>query len=70
MTNKFLNILIVESDDRNADLLTSSILGNGNNPLRVKTLEQGIELLNKKPIGLILIDLEAIINSTLCIFIG
>lgn len=58
MTNKFLNILIVESEDRNADLLTSSILGNGNNPLRVKTLEQGIELLNKKPIGLVLINLE------------
>lgn len=58
MTNKFLSILIIESDDNFAKSLENSILGNGNNPIRVPSLEEGLNSISEKPIGLILINLE------------
>ena len=43
MTNKFLSILIIESEDNYAGSLINSVLGNGNNPIRVTTIEEGYE---------------------------
>ncbi len=58
MTNKFLSILIIESEDNYADSLINSVLGNGNNPIRVTTIEEGYEKILSLPIGLVLINLE------------
>ena len=58
MTNKFLSILIIESEDNYADSLINSLLGNGNNPIRVTTIEEGYEKILSLPIGLVLINLE------------
>jgi adenylate cyclase len=68
MTNQFLSILIIESDDKNAESLINSILGNGNNPIRVSSLDDGLKVLAEKPIGLILINLEHFSSKTkLCV---
>jgi class 3 adenylate cyclase/HD superfamily phosphodiesterase len=64
MTNKFLSILIVESDDRNASALINSILGKGNNPIRVSSFDEGLNVVAEKPIGLILINLEQFSSDT------
>ena len=58
MTNKFLSILIIESDDKNAESLINSILGNGNNPIRANSLKEGLKIISEKSIGLILVNLE------------
>ena len=64
MTNKFLSILIIESNDNFAKSLENSILGNGNNPIRVPSLEEGLNSISEKPIGLILINLECFSSQT------
>ncbi|MFM7666999.1 MAG: adenylate/guanylate cyclase domain-containing protein [Bacteroidota bacterium] len=64
MTNKFLSILIIETDDRNAESLITSVLGNGNNPIRVSSFDSGLEVIAKRPIGLILINLEQFSANT------
>jgi class 3 adenylate cyclase len=64
MTNKFLSILIIESDDNFAKSLENSILGNGNNPIRVSSLKDGLSSISEKPIGLILINLECFSSQT------
>lgn len=58
MTNKFLSIVIIESDENSAKSLINSILGNGNNPIHVTTLDEGLEKILNQPIGLVLINLE------------
>jgi class 3 adenylate cyclase/predicted metal-dependent HD superfamily phosphohydrolase len=58
MTNKFLSILIIESDDKKAESIINSILGNGNNPIRANSLQEGLKIISEKSIGLILINLE------------
>lgn len=58
MTNKFLSILIIESDDEKAESLINSILGNDNNPIRVNSLKEGLNIISEKSIGLVLVNLE------------
>lgn len=58
MTNKFLSIVIIESDETSAKSLINSILGNGNNPIHVTTLDEGLKKILHQPIGLVLVNLE------------
>jgi class 3 adenylate cyclase len=64
MTNRFLSILIIEPDNDSADHLNNSILGNGNNPIRVENLEKAMEIVQNRNIGLILINLEYFAEGT------
>ncbi|MEY4571587.1 MAG: hypothetical protein RLZ10_798, partial [Bacteroidota bacterium] len=55
---------IIEPDNDSADHLFSSILGNGNNPIRVDNLEKAMEIVQNRNIGLILINLEYFAEGT------
>lgn len=64
MTNRFLSILIIEPDNHSAHHLFGSILGNGNNPIRVENLDKAMQIVQNRNIGLILINLEYFAEGT------
>ena len=64
MLVRFVTILLLESNQKSADKLKNSIIGNGNNPISSADLFEATHLIHSQPIGIVLINLEQFANQT------
>lgn len=55
---RFINILIIDSDERITLGLKSILMGSGNNLLTTQSIQEAIPIITKKEIGIILINLD------------
>lgn len=60
---RFVNIMIIEQDDIVRNRLKKMLLVGGNNVLSVKTIKDALPIIDKKEIGIYLIDIDDSLNG-------
>lgn len=60
---RFVNILIIEQDDLVRNRLKKILLGGGNNVLSVRTIKDALPLIDRKEIGIYLVDIDDSLNG-------
>jgi adenylate cyclase len=60
---RFVNIMIIEEDDAVRNRLKKLLLGGGNNILSVKTIKDALPIIDRKEIGIYLVDIDDSLNG-------
>lgn len=60
---RFVNIMIIEQDDAVRSRLKKLLLGGGNNILSVKTIKDALPIIDRKEIGIYLVDIDDSLNG-------
>lgn len=60
---RFVNIMIIEEDDNVRIRLKKLLLGGGNNILSVKTIKEALPIIDRKEIGIYLVDIDDSLNG-------
>ena len=55
---RFINLLIIDDDEKTQRGLKEILSGSGNNTLIVNTISEALPVLKKKEIGVLLIDID------------
>ena len=60
---RFVNIMIIEENDAVRNRLKKLLLGGGNNILSVKTIKDALPIIDRKEIGIYLVDIDDSLNG-------
>ena len=63
MIERFINILIIDSNIRNQKGLKEILLGNGNNILIANSVEEGIAIVQSKEVGILILNIDERFSS-------
>jgi class 3 adenylate cyclase/predicted metal-dependent HD superfamily phosphohydrolase len=63
MIERFINILIIDSNIRNQKGLKEILLGNGNNILIANSVEEGVAIVKSKEVGILILNIDDPITS-------